>query len=164
MGVENVFHGIAANQRYTYYTLEVKKTHETKWGFPDGELFPIAELTDGFGKQMTAGWGVASWDNLGYVIEPWAGPGNSYKPVFKESHDETHAVWSATGRNGWWTYAYAEAGAKRLREASAALKLDSRDGYNKVLARKKYDVRIVRVTVAKVVEVVEPEEDAPCGV
>ena len=148
MGLEDPFHGISAGQSYTYYALEMRCTHCTEHGKPDGPLLPITE---------ESGWDVMGWDSYGCYAEPWGGKGNDYKPLFKEAHNETHDVWAKTGRHGWWTRKFADLALERMQLASAEKKLTYTDGRGNVLSVSQYAFRIIKVTVSKTVEVVDPE-------
>jgi len=157
MGLEDPFHGIAAGQSYTYYTLEMKCTHQTEHGKACGPLIPIGELKDPDGEPKKSGWGAMSWDNWGSMAEPWGGRGgNDWKPLYKEAHDETHDVWSCTGRHGWWTRKYADLAMGRMQKASAEHKMVYKDGYSNIVAVKQFDFRVVKITVSKTVEVMDP--------
>ncbi len=136
--------------KFTYFAIRSRVTHLSEHNEPNGPLRPVSECEDGFGRPYKAEW-------LGmvgeYTAEPWAGSGNNYKPKYKNSHDELHSVWAKTGGCGWWTLRYAVLAMRRLVKGSEAGKLDY-DHQGKKTQAVRYEFRIVKITVSKLVELV----------
>ena len=122
---------------YTYYTIQHRLTHQSKWNNstenqPNNPLLPTKNTE----------WTNTNWDSWGHIIEPWAENG---KHKFPESSDERHDVWSKTKQNGYWTLEYAKRAQYRLLDASEEGKLNSIDGYAKITQINRYEFRIIKI-------------------
>ena len=155
--IEGPFHCISEGE-FTYFTIQMMRTHMSPHNKPEEPLLPISQIVDSSGRPEESHWGTISWDNYGSIAEPWAGSGNDYKPIFKTAHDETHDVWSKTGRHGWWTLKYAVLALKRMKKASEDGKMNWKDNCNRVTQAVRHDFRLVKVTVAKKVELVSADD------
>lgn len=122
---------------YTYYRLQHKLVARTEHNEPNGPLTP-----------QDKEWAFSSHDYFGWVAEPWEGTGNNHKPVFRNSYDETHDVWSKTGHHGWWSLNYALAALSRLIIANDKGAFVNKGLYGEVISRCSYKFRIVKVELS----------------
>jgi len=132
---------------FTFYVLQHRKTHESPWLEPEGELQPVEERS----------WVNSSWDYFGGTAEPWEKPEHGpwdWEPKYKESHAEIRDVMDKTGRHGWWSHKYALCGLARVRKGDEEGKFDSRDGYNKLRQAVRHEFRLAKITVSKKTEIV----------
>ena len=133
---------------FTYYTLQHRIIQRTPWNKPKEPLKPVKDE-----------WGCTNWETFGWVIEPWHGTGNNYRPKYRKAHDEIHNVWEKTRRRGWWTFKFAVRGLKRVREADAKGVFDYKEHEtSKVVQRVRHEFRLVKVTGSKKTEVADTEE------
>ena len=120
-----------------YYRLQHKLIAKTEHNDPNGPLIP-----------QENDWAFSCHDYFGRIAEPWAGTGNDYKPMFRDSHDETHDVWSRTGQHGWWTLDYALAALSRLIIENDKHAFINKGPYGETVNRCKYKFRIVKVELS----------------
>ena len=148
------------NGTFVFYTIQSRMTHMSPDDHPDKPLVKIEFMWDGFGKPYENTWSseLALGSGGKYIAEPWCGTGNNYKPKYKKSHDQMHDVWSKTGCFGWWDLKYAIRGMQRVKKASEQGKLGYKDRNNKLTQIIRYEFRIAKISVSKLVEIVTCDE------
>lgn len=130
------------NGTHIYYTIQLRRSHESPWLQLHEPLQPIIKRE----------WSFISWDHFGWAAEPWTGGGNDHKPQFPDSHKQTHNVWANTGCHGWWSADYALAALKRLKAKNEMGAFNSKDGYGAPLQAVRYEFKIVKVILSRKVE------------
>lgn len=150
MTIDGPFHPVSEGS-YVYFAIQSRVTHLSPHNKPDGILSPVCDVEDGFGRPYKSEWGGMVGE---YIAEPW----KNNKPIYKDSCDEKHDVWSKTGGMGWWQLRFAVNAMRRLVSGSDAGLLNYRDSYNRVTRAVRYEFRIVKVAVSKRVDIVTQNE------
>lgn len=123
--------------QFVYYVIQHRIIAKSPWREPDAPLVPVTSFDD-------QDWRYSSWDVFGNAFEPWAGSGNDYAPLYRESYEDKSDLWQKTGANGWWQLRYAILGLRRAIDYDAAGRFDTEhEGRKRQAVR--HEFRIVKI-------------------